>query len=58
MQRKTVVKSTPHRGRTHALDARRLATVRGGGGLGIAVEVVAPPQLGMQMQHNETLIQL
>ena len=39
-----------------ALGAQRLTAVRGGSGLGIAVEVVSPPPPLMQMQHNETLI--
>ena len=41
-----------------ALGAKRLTAVRGGTGLGIAVEVVSPPPSLMQMQHNETLIRL
>jgi len=43
---------------TAALGAQRLTAVRGGTGLGIAVEVVSPPPSLMQMQHNETLIRL
>jgi hypothetical protein len=38
------------------LDARRLAGVRGGAGLGIAVEVVRPLSSIMSQQHNELLI--
>jgi hypothetical protein len=39
-----------------ALDAKRLTAVRGG--TGIAVDVVSPTPSIMQLQHNETLIQL
>ena len=41
-----------------ALGAQRLATVRGGTGLSIAIDVVAPSPSIMQLQHNETLIRL
>jgi hypothetical protein len=43
---------------TAALGAQRLTAVRGGNGLGIAVEVVDPPPSIMTQQHNETLVQL
>ena len=39
-----------------ALGAQRLATVRGGTGLGIATDVVAPSPSIWQFQHNETLV--
>ena len=52
MKRKLIRSSTS---KSHALDARNLTTVRGGG-LGIAVGVLAPSPLFMQQQHNETLI--
>lgn len=51
---KTTAKSATIQSRP--LDARRLTAVRGGAGLGIGVEVVAPPLPLMQMQHNETLV--
>ena len=39
-----------------ALGAQQLTAIRGGSGLGIAVEVVTPPPSLMQQQHNETLV--
>jgi hypothetical protein len=58
MKRTLPKTSKTSRRNTVALDTRRLTTVRGGTGLGIAVEVVSPPPSLMQMQHNETLIRL
>jgi hypothetical protein len=56
MKRKTSSTSQKSTARTHAIAAHRLTAVRGG--LGITVEVVPPPLSIVQMQHNETLIQL
>jgi hypothetical protein len=42
--------------RAVALDPARLDAARGGGGLDIAVRVLAPFDPGMQNQHNELLI--
>ena len=44
--------------KARALDARRLATVRGGDGLRITVDIVEPPSSYMSQQHNERLLQL
>jgi hypothetical protein len=57
MKRKTASKS-PSPVKTRAIAAHHLAAVRGGGGLGIAVEVLPLISPDMQNQHNETLIQL
>jgi hypothetical protein len=40
------------------IEPSRLAGVRGGRGLGIAVEVPPPPETIMSQQHNETLVSL
>jgi hypothetical protein len=58
MKRKTVSNSTPAANHARSIDAHRLAAVRGGAGLGITVEIVRPPPHLVQMQHNETLIEL
>lgn len=56
MKRKTATNTkTPHR-TTRAIDPRRLASVRGGNGLGIAVGLVDAPLPIMQQQHNEILV--
>ena len=43
--------------RSRGLDAHRLATIRGGAGIGIAVDVVNPLPPIMTQQHNEILIE-
>lgn len=43
-------------GHARPLDARRLAAIRGGNALGIAVDVATPPPPVMQAQHNEALV--
>ena len=58
MKRTLPKTSKTSRRSTVALDTRRLTTVRGGAGLGIAVEVVPPPPAIMTQQHNETLLRL
>ena len=58
MKRTSQVTSKTAKRTAVALGTQRLTTVRGGAGLGIAVEVVSPPPSLMQMQHNETLIRL
>jgi hypothetical protein len=58
MKRKTSSKSQTTAAKTPVIVAHRLTAVRGGTGLGIAVDVVPPPQPIMQQQHNEMLLQL
>jgi len=58
MKRKTVAKSKPAATCARSIDARRLTAVRGGDGLGIAVDVVSPPSPIMPQQHNELLVTL
>jgi hypothetical protein len=51
-------RETPNRSnaKTRAIEMNRLAGVRGGSDLGIAVETVGPPPPIMTQQHNETLV--
>jgi hypothetical protein len=58
MKRKQRGTSNISHTKVRTLDPGRLTGVRGGGGLGIAVEEVGPPPPFMQNQHNETLIGL
>ena len=44
--------------RAVVLDPTRLSTARGGGDLGIAVNVPAPVPFEMRLQHNELLVTL
>jgi hypothetical protein len=54
-QRETPVKVSP---KTRSIDPDRLARVRGGSDLGIAVVKVGPTPFEMSQQHNETLVRL
>jgi hypothetical protein len=45
-------------GRSASIDPKRLIAVRGGGSIGIDVEVAEPPRPDMQNQHNEALVRL
>ena len=58
MKRNKVANTISTNRGTRAVDARRLAAVRGGSGLGIAVAIVHPRPHIMQNQHNEILINI
>ena len=57
MKRKHDPSSTiPSVNKRRVLEAQRLSAVRGGGELGIAVHIAAPPPPYMSQQHNELLV--
>ena len=58
MKRKHPKTSSTRGGRGGLIDPDRLASVRGGGDLGITVDVGENPSNFMQQQHNEALIRL
>ena len=58
MKRKHPKASSTRGGRGGLIDPDRLASVRGGDDLGIAVEVGGGSSNIMPQQHNETLIRL
>ena len=58
MKRKTAPTLHASPVKTRAIAAHHLTAARGGGGLGITVDVAPTTSPDMQNQHNETLIHL
>jgi hypothetical protein len=58
MKRQQHETSSKSKAKTRPIEPSRLAGVRGGRGLGIAVEVFPPPEEVAMQQHNEALVSL